>query len=409
MTTADDPTGPDTALRQLPLRAEHELLGARMTPFGGWSMPLRYSSIIAEHLQVRRSAGLFDVSHMGRLLLHGPGALGTIGGLVAGDLSKLLVGQARYTVLLTPFGGIRDDLIVYRREDDFLAVVNAGTAGDDRGWIEQHLASDTELDDLTELTCLFALQGPRALEVLADLTGDDIAAMPAFTLTSTSLAGVQATLMRTGYTGEEGAELMVANEDALTVWRALLAAGEPGTVAPCGLGARDTLRLEAALPLYGQDMTRNTTPFEARLGWLVDFAGGDFVGRSVLVDAKAAGPETLLVGLATDARQIPRHGDEITVDDKPVGEITSGSYSPVLASPIALGRMLPLFAVVGTEVVVVSRGRRIPARIVERPFYRRGVTPVPADADPARDADPADGAPDADSAHGTSTDADPAA
>ena len=275
-----------------------------MTPFAGWSMPLVYTSIIAEHLQVRRSAGLFDVSHMGRLRLLGTGALATIDGLVAGDLSKLFVGQARYTVLLTPCGGIRDDLIVYRREDDVLAVVNAGTAGDDRKWIGQHLAPDTELDDLTELTSLFALQGPRALEVLAGLTGDDdVATMPPFTLSQTSLAGAEVTLMRTGYTGEDGAELLVADEDALAVWRALLAAGGPGTVRPCGLGARDTLRLEAALLLYGQDMTETPRPYEARLGWLVDLDGSDFVGRSALLEAKTAGPETLLVGLATDARQ----------------------------------------------------------------------------------------------------------
>ena len=216
MAIAGDPTEPNRTPRELHLRAEHESLGARMTPFAGWSMPLVYTSIVAEHLQVRRSAGLFDVSHMGRLLLRGTGALATIDGLVAGDLSKLLVGQARYTVLLTPFGGIRDDLIVYRREDDLLAVVNAGTAADDREWIDQHLTPDTELDDLTELTCLFALQGPLTMGLLADLTGDDdVAAMPPFTLASTSLAGAQVTLMRTGYTGEEGAELMVANEDAL--------------------------------------------------------------------------------------------------------------------------------------------------------------------------------------------------
>jgi aminomethyltransferase len=376
MVTTGDPNGPDTTLRELSLRAEHERLGARMTPFAGWSMPLAYTSIIAEHLQVRRGAGVFDVSHMGRLLLRGDGALATMNRLVTSDLSRLLVGQAAYTLLLTPFGGIRDDLIVYRREDDLLAVVNAGTAADDREWVELHLAPDTELDDLTELTCLFALQGPRALAVLSAMTGDDVAAMPPFTLASTSLAGAQVTLMRTGYTGEEGAELMVANEDALAVWQALLGAGEPGTVRPCGLGARDTLRLEAALLLNGQDMNRNTTPYEVRLGRLVDLDGGDFVGRSALVDGKAEGPETLLVGLSTDARQIPRHGDEIMVDDKTVGEVTSGTYSPTLGRPIALGRVLPLFAKVGTQVVVANRERRIPAQIVERPFYRRGVTPI---------------------------------
>ena len=395
MASTGETIGPDpTLLRELPLRDEHVRLGARMTPFAGWSMPLMYTSIVAEHLHVRRSAGLFDVSHMGRLLLRGEGALPTIDKLVPGNLSKLLVGQAKYTALLTPFGGIRDDLIVYRREDDLIAVVNAANAADDREWIEQHLSPDTELDDVTELTCLLALQGPRSLELLAGLTGDDLGGMPPFTLMSTSLAGAQVTLMRTGYTGEEGAELMVANEDALAVWRAVLAAGEPGTVRPCGLGARDTLRLEAGLLLHGQDMNRNTTPYETGLGWLVDWDGGDFIGRSALIEAKDGAPETLLVGLATDARQIPRHGDEITVDGKTVGEVTSGTYSPVLGHPIALGRMLPLFANLGTEVVVAGGRRSFPARVVERPFYRRGVTPVPAEAAPRSVSTPSAGSAD---------------
>lgn len=386
---SDGPTGSGD-LQHLPLREEHVALGARFSPFAGWEMPLTYGSIIGEHLQVRTRAGLFDVSHMGRLLLRGPGALATVQGLVASDLSDLGVGQARYTVMLTPWGGIQDDLIIYRRDDGILLIVNAARTTQDREWIEGHLLASPaltpgdaglELDDLTDLTCLLALQGPAALAVLDRLSrGLDTTSMPPFSFARANVAGVEATVMRTGYTGETGAELLVATEDARTLWSALLAAGAPGTVAPCGLGARDTLRLEAALLLYGQDITKNTTPFEARLGWLTQLERShqpDFVGREALLEAAERGPEKLLVGLATDARTIPRHGDEIAVGDNLVGRVTSGAHSPVLGHPIALGYVLPEHAATGTEVTIQVGEKEVPARVVERPFYRAGVTPIP--------------------------------
>jgi len=383
------PTG-NTDLRHLPLREEHVVLGARFGPFAGWEMPLTYGSIIAEHLQVRTRAGLFDVSHMGRLLLRGPGALATVQNLVASDLSGLRVGQARYTVMLTPWGGIQDDLIVYRRDDGILLIVNAARTTQDREWIESHLLAPPgltpgdpglELDDLTDLTCLLALQGPAALAVLDRLTpGLDTTSMPSFSSARAEVAGVEATLMRTGYTGETGAELLVAAQDARTMWSALLAAGAPGTVMPCGLGARDTLRLEAALLLYGQDITKNTTPFEARLGWLTQLERPrqqDFVGRQALLEAVERGPDKLLVGLATNAHTIPRHGDDIAVDDILVGRVTSGTHSPILGHPIALGYLLPEHTAIGTEVVILSGEKEVATRVVERPFYRVGVTPIP--------------------------------
>ena len=377
-------------LRQLPLRDEHVALGARFSPFAGWEMPLSYGSIIGEHMHVRTRAGLFDVSHMGRLLLRGRGALATVQNLVASDISGLRSGQARYTVLLTPWGGIQDDLIVYRRDDGILLIVNAARTTQDREWIEGHLLAPPgltpgdpglELDDLTDLTCLLALQGPAALDVLDRLTpGLDPGSISAFSFVSAEVAGVEAMVMRTGYTGESGAELLVAAQDARTLWSALLAGGTPGTVAPCGLGARDTLRLEAALLLYGQDITKNTTPFEARLGWLTQLerpAPPDFVGREALLEAAARGPEKLLVGLATTARTIPRHGDDIAIGDSLVGRVTSGTHSPVLGHPIALGYVLPEHAATGTEVTIQVGEKEVPARVVERPFYRAGVTPIP--------------------------------
>lgn len=386
MTPARDGTGrrqaesDENTPRRLPLDGEHEQLGAKFSPFGGWRMPVMYSSIIEEHFRVRTHAGLFDVSHMGRFLIRGHDALRTVQRLVASDVSGLQSGEARYTVLLTPWGGIRDDLVVYRRDDGVLLIVNAGPAEGDRTWIEDHLVGDATLDDLTDITCLFALQGPDALAVITSITSCDPSGIAPFTFVNASVAGVEATIMRTGYTGEDGVELMVQHTDALRLWRETLLADRRGEIAPCGLGARDTLRLEASLLLYGRDLDQSTVPYEARLGWLTHLEradGSDFVGREALLEAQARGPSRLLVGLATDARAIPRAGDTIVVEGEVVGEVTSGSLSPVLGHPIALGYMTPEMADVGRAVTVVSTSKTIPARVVDRPFYKRGVTPLP--------------------------------
>jgi aminomethyltransferase len=368
--------GEGAILRRLPLHEEHQRLEARLVPFAGWAMPIQYTSILEEHLQVRCLAGLFDVSHMGRLLLQGAGALDTMQRLVASDLTQLRAGQARYTVLLNEEGGIRDDLIVYRRDEGLLLVVNAAGAAADRMWIEENALPATEIDDLTELTSLFALQGPRALPLVASLAEADLESLPAFGFVATSLAGIETTIMRTGYTGEEGVELLVDNSDALVLWRTLISAGA-GAVAPAGLGARDTLRREAGLLLYGQDATWSTTPFEARLGWLVDLDRPDFIGRDALARAKAHGPPRLLVGLSTEAHAIPRTGDTIHHEDRLLGRVTSGSLSPVLGHPIALGYVPTEYARPGLAVTLEVRGRSLEAAVVERPFYKRGQTRLP--------------------------------
>ncbi|HZK48134.1 MAG TPA: glycine cleavage system aminomethyltransferase GcvT [Thermoleophilia bacterium] len=374
---------PEGGSRHLTLEDEHIALGARFAVFAGWRMPTMYTSIIDEHLRVRTSAGLFDVSHMGRLLLRGRDALRTVQRLVASDISDLGPGQARYTVLLTTEGGILDDLIVYRREDGILLVVNAGNTAEDRDWIGEHLAGDTTLDDLTDITGLFALQGPAALNVIETISSAGASSLAPFTFTAANVAGVEATVMRTGYTGEQGVELLTARTDAVRLWRALLEFDGGALVAPCGLGARDTLRLEAALLLHGRDIDRSTTPYEARLGRLVDLDrkdGSDFAGRAALLRAAADGPTRLLVGLANQARTIPRSGDSIHVDGRRVGTVTSGSLSPVLGHPIALGYVEPEAAQTGTEVSVIAGTKTTPARIVDRPFYRRGETPIPSRA-----------------------------
>jgi len=364
-------------LRTLPLHEEHIRLGARMFAFGDRLMPLSYSSIIKEHLQVRRRAGLFDVSHMGRFALHGSAALETISGLVATDLAALPVGRAQYTVLLTPEGGIRDDLIVYREEQRVLLVVNAANTEADAAWIAEHLPENASLENLSEETGLLALQGPDALGVLSQVFGRDVAGMKPFTHARADLGSTECIIARTGYTGEPGAEVMMPAEAVSSVWSALLEAGAPGTVLPCGLGARDTLRLEAGLLLYGNDMDTTTTPFEAGLEWLVSLDRPGFVGREALLQAKAKGPRRVLLGLTTEARGIPRHGDRLKRDGESVGRVTSGSFSPVLGHPIALAYLVPEAGVVGQRVEVEVRGRLLVGRLVEPRFYRRGVTPLP--------------------------------
>jgi aminomethyltransferase len=372
---------PDDRLRHLLLEDDHALLGARFAAFGGWRMPTLYTSILDEHFRVRTAAGLFDVSHMGRLLLRGIDAVRTVQRLVASDVSGLEPGQARYTVFLTPEGSILDDLIVYRREDGMLLIVNAGNADADREWIEDHLVGDTLLDDLTDITGLFALQGPAALNLIDSVSSESASRLAPFTFAAANVAGVEATVMRTGYTGEQGVELLVDHTDAVHLWRALLACGIGDAVTPCGLGARDTLRLEAALLLHGQDIDAQTTPYEARLDWLVDLErrdGSDFVGRDALARAAARGPARLLVGFATEAHTIPRPGDTVHIAGRPVGRVTSGSFSPVLGHPIALGYVEAELAASGADVSIIAASKATAARIVDRPFYKRGITPIPA-------------------------------
>ncbi len=374
--------------RTTPLHPRHLAAGARMTEFGGWSMPLVYSAILAEHMQVRRRCGLFDVSHMGRFVLSGAGALACLSELVPTDLSHLAVDHAVYTVFLNEQGGIRDDLIIYRRPEGYLLVVNAGNRIKDWEWITGHLPSDAQAADNSDHSCLLALQGPLAFQVLADVGAvvsgapgvGSPADIPHFACAEGVVAGIPTLLMHTGYTGEDGVEIMVHQERAEELWDALLAAGPSGTVLPCGLGARDTLRLEAALPLHGHDIDETTLPFEARLSRIVHLEKGHFIGREALAAAHAAGPRRLLVGLAAEGRSLLRHGDGIVLGGEAVGHVTSGSFSPVLQRPIALGYVPPSHAEVGMELEVESRGRLLKARIVPRPFYKRGVTPLPPEA-----------------------------
>jgi aminomethyltransferase len=361
-------------LRATPLHAVHLESGAKMMPFSGWDMPVEYSGLIAEHQAVRRAAGLFDVSHMGQFEVKGAGALAFLQRVTANDVAKLVDGQAQYSALPLPNGCPVDDVIVYRRAPDrFLIVVNAANLAKDWEWLKSQSPAGCALEDRSEDYALIALQGPKAEVILQPLTAVDLKAVGFYRFAEGPVAGHEAIVARTGYTGEDGFELFVAPDAAPDVWRRLIAAGGPQGLLPAGLGARDTLRLEAKMLLYGNDMDETTTLVEAGLGWTLSFdeAKGDWNGRDVLLEQKTKGAPRKLVGFEATERGIPRHGYPVFVGDAPSGAVTSGTYAPFLQKSIGLAYLPSGSAAVGTELSVEIRGRRIGARVVPTPFYKR--------------------------------------
>lgn len=347
---------------------------ARFTDFSGWEMPVQYSGIKPEHAAVRQAAGMFDISHMGKFRLQGPNVLEQLQRLVPSDLSQLEAGKAQYTVLLNPSGGIIDDLIIYYQgldsEGDQRAVtiVNAATTVKDKVWLLEQLDSTQAklLDDSLD-QALIALQGPAAIAELQKLVAEDLSAIGRYCHLEGTVLGQPAFLARTGYTGEDGFEVMVAPETGVALWRSLLEFG----VVPCGLGARDTLRLEAAMALYGQDIDDATTPLEAGLKWLVHLdRKGDFIGRAAL-EQQALSLSRRLVGLQLEGRNIARHGYPVLHEGTPVGQVTSGTLSPTLGYPIALAYVPTALSKVGQPLSVEIRGKAYGAKVVKRPFYRR--------------------------------------
>ncbi|PHJ60605.1 glycine cleavage system protein T [Nostoc linckia z18] len=349
-------------------------LKARFTSFGGWEMPVQFSGISREHEAVRNAAGMFDISHMGKFTLQGKNLISQLQSLVPSDLSRLQPHQAQYTVLLNPQGGIIDDIIVYYQGEDtsgtqrVLIIVNAATTGKDKAWLLQHLdQNEVQFQDLSPEKALIAVQGPKAIQYLQPFVQQDLQPIKAFGHLQATVLGKPAFIARTGYTGEDGFEVMLDSDVAVELWQSLYDAG----VIPCGLGARDTLRLEAAMALYGQDIDDTTTPLEAGLGWLVHLdTKGDFIGRPVLEQQKATRVQRRLVGLQTQGRNIARHGYQILSAGKVVGEVTSGTLSPTLGYPIALGYVPTKVATVGQQLEVDIRGKAYPAVVVKRPFYR---------------------------------------
>ncbi len=364
---------PTTPLKRTPLFDLAVELKARMTPFSGWEMPVQYTGLVQEHLAVRQSVGMFDISHMGAFVMRGEDVIAQLELLVPSYLGKLQAGEAQYTVLLNPEGGIIDDLIIYYqgREADgterVTTIVNAATTEKDKTWLLQHLdLSKLDLQDLSPNKVLIAVQGPAAEAALQPFVTEDLATVKRFGHLEGTVLGSRGFLARTGYTGEDGFEVMVAAEVGQQLWRSLLAAG----VVPCGLGARDTLRLEAAMALYGQDIDDSTSPLEAGLGWLVHLdQKGDFIGRSPLEAQKQKGVTRRLVGLQMQGRNIARHDYPVLHEGKPVGLVTSGTLSPTLGYPIALAYVPPALAKLGQSLAVEIRGKPYPATVVKRPFY----------------------------------------
>ena len=353
-------------LNRTPLYNLHLAAGARMVEFGGWEMPVQYQGIVAEHQAVRSKVGMFDVSHMGKFTFKGKNILSSLQNLVPSNLARLKPNQAQYTVLLNPEAGIIDDLIFYYHGgDDWSAIVNAATRLKDKAWIEQHL--DGELIDRSDELILIAVQGKDSIEALQPFVTDNLSEIKRFGHRQTQVLGSDSFIARTGYTGEDGFEVMMDIAIGQQLWQSLINAG----VTPCGLGCRDTLRLEAGLHLYGQDMNESITPLEADLAWLVHLQEkGDFIGRSKLESQKKLGVDRQLVALEMTGRNIARHDYPIRHNGEPVGIVTSGTMSPTLGKPIALAYVPTNLAALGQELQVQIRNQDSPAKVIKRPFYK---------------------------------------
>jgi aminomethyltransferase len=362
------------SLKKTPLNARHRALGARMVEFGGWDMPVEYSGITDEHQAVRTRAGLFDVSHMGEIEVAGRDALAAVQHITTNDASRLAIGQAHYSALPTPEGTFVDDVLTYRLADDhFMLVVNAANIVKDFNWITANIAGigDAVAVNTSSRYALIALQGPAAREVLQTLTAINLAEIKYYWFTTGEVAGVRVTVSRTGYTGEDGYEVFVPPASAERVWDAMLAAGRSAGVVPAGLGARDTLRLEAAMRLYGNDIDETTTVLEADLGWTIGWKKESFIGADVLRRQKQEGVSRKIVGFEVLDRAIARHGYDVYVDGGRAGTVTSGTQTPYLKKSIGMA-YLPIDGTApGQQFEIDVRGRRVRAQVVPLPFYKR--------------------------------------
>ncbi len=355
-----------------PLYDVHVRSGARMVEFAGWDMPVQYAGILDEHEAVRTRVGLFDVSHMGEVVFRGPRALETLNGLFTNDLSKVADGQAQYGCLCRESGGIVDDVVIYRRSaQDLLVCVNAANRRKDFEWLRDGARGQADVANESDDWVQLALQGPKAQAVLSRLTRLDLGALKPFRFTQGEVDGVRCIVARTGYTGEDGFELFCAPKDGPKVWQTLIGAGAPEGIAPCGLGARDSLRLEVAYRLYGSDMDDTTTPLEAGLAWVAKLDKADFMGKAALLEQKARGLPRKLVGFTLTEPGIARHGHDVLSDGNKVGTVTSGTRSPTLKISVGLAYVPPSLAAEGSTFAVDIRGRPAAAKAVKTPFYVR--------------------------------------
>ncbi len=377
--TTPPPSSPPVGSAQpkrTPLYDAHRRLGAKMVDFGGWAMPVQYSTgILDEHRATRTAVGVFDVCHMGEIRFRGPRAAEAVQRLVTNDLARLTDGRAFYTVACLPTGGIVDDLIVYRiAGDHFLIVVNAANRDKDRTWFQSQSGALCDVVDVSDDTGLIAFQGPGAARALAPLTPAPLDALPSFGFVAdTRVADRPVSIARTGYTAEDGFEILCARTDAERLWNALVEAASAAGGKPVGLGARDTLRLEGKLALYGNDLDETTTPLEAGLGWVVKLDGADFIGRDALRAQKAAGVERKLAGFVMTERGIARHGYAIyDAEGAEVGRVTSGGPAPTLEKNVGMGYVPARLDVAGARLSIDCRGKRVQAEVVKGPFYKRG-------------------------------------
>jgi aminomethyltransferase len=366
------------ALRETGLRSRHEARGARLIPFAGWLMPVQYSGIIDEHRAVRSAAGLFDLGHMGQVRVSGPDALPFLQYVTTNDVSVLAPGDAQYSLLPNAQGGVIDDIIVYRLTDEpgFFVVINAANHGKDVAWLRAQAAARDDLDvdvaDVSDDLGMIAIQGPRAEQIVATLTDADLTSIGGFKIARAEVAGIPVLFARTGYTGEDGFEFYPPQSRTAELWDALLAAGDVSGLVPIGLGARDTLRLEARMPLYGNELADDIGPLEAGLGWAVKLDKGEFIGRDAIVAMKVKGAPRRTVGFKlTERAGTARHGYPVQLDGREIGVVTSGAHSPTLGAEIGLALIEAGCAGVGKPLQVVIRGRAVNAEQVKLPFYRR--------------------------------------
>lgn len=363
-----------TELKRTPLYNAHLAAGAKMIDFGGWLMPVQYEGILKEHQAVRSAAGLFDVSHMGELRISGPGARDLIQNLITNDVSRLKPGCALYSPMCNPQGGTIDDLLVYQLEEDqYLLVVNASNIEKDYNWVKSQAPAAVSIEDVSEKTCQLALQGPAAQSILQKITAVDLAEIKYFCFVYGRVEGVECLISRTGYTGEDGFELYFPAEHAEVLWQAILQSGQSEGIQPVGLGARDTLRFEACLALYGHELTEEISPLMAGLGWTVKFNKPEFIGREALLRQKEAGPSHRLVALEMIDRGIPRQGYPLYKEGQEVGWITSGSFAPTLNKNLGLAYVAAQWAAADGTLDVMVRNKPLQARIVPKPFYKREV------------------------------------
>ena len=370
--------GNDLRLRRTPLWERHRDLGARLVPFAGWEMPIQYSGILDEHRAVREQAGLFDLGHMGQVNVDGTDALPFLQQVTTNDVSKLEPGAAQYSLLTNPAGGVIDDIIVYRRPggDGYMVVVNASNAERDVAWLREQVIRASPLSpriaDVSAETGMIAIQGPLAQAILSRLCSGNLEQIGDFEWAAANVAGVDAMVARTGYTGEDGFEIYAPVDRIGVVWDAIMASGEPDGLQPIGLGARDTLRLEARMPLYGQELAEDINPLEAGVGWAVKLDKGEFIGRGPIESMKRSGAPRRTVGFTLAERSgAPRSGFDVHQDGRKIGHVTSGGFSPTLGEPIGLALVERGAAGVGRPLDILIRGRPVRATQVKTPFYRR--------------------------------------